>query len=303
LKIFDAFLFFNELDLLEIRLNTLADTVDFFVITEARVTFSGIPKKLFYDENKERFAKFHSQIIHNIIDEIPKDFDLVGHQQLYFTDRFKSYPHKSAGVPLFRLSLDFQREVYQRDSIINGLLGSAKSDDLIIISDLDEIPNPEAVQSVAANFVSGQIYNFCQKWYMYYLNVFNPAEWFGTRICNFETLLKHSVDLMRHHLESREEQPGPIVESGGWHFSFLGGQEAVIQKLKAYSYQGRRSAPLLRILDTIFPSRINRKIQNNEDIFSTGRRFLTIPIDDSFPQYICMHQDSLRRYIKPWPSK
>jgi len=302
LKVFDVFLFFNELDLLEVRLNTLSKTVDYFVITEARVTFSGKPKKLYYDENKEHFSKFSHQIIHNIIDVTPNEFDNISYPHPYFTDRFKSYPHKSGGLPLSKLSLDFQREVYQRDSVMNGLLGHAKPDDLIIISDLDEIPNPDAVKLVIHDFVPGQIYNLCQKWYMYYLNVFYEKDWFGTRICSFGYLQQHSVDLMRHHLESRDEQPGPIIENGGWHFSFLGGQKAVMEKLKAYSYQGRRSAFFLKILDYLFPSRINKKIVNNEDIFSTGRKFVTVKIDESFPQYIQTHQDQLSAYIKPLAS-
>lgn len=299
MKVFDVFLFFNELDLLEIRLNTLSKIVDYFVITEARVTFSGQSKKLYYDENKERFAKFSHQIIHNIIDVTPNEFDNIAYPHPHFTNRLKSYPHKSGGVPLSQLSLDFQREVYQRDSVINGLLHYAKPEDIIIISDLDEIPKPEAVQSVINNFVPGQIYNFCQKWYMYYLNVYYEKDWFGTRMCNFKYLQQHSVDLIRHHLESRDEQPGPIIENGGWHFSFLGGQKAVMEKLKAYSYQGRRSAFFLRILDFWFPSRINKKIEKNEDIFSTGRKFITVAIDDSFPEYVRDHQGELSRYIKP----
>lgn len=303
MKVFDTFLFFNEIDLLEVRLNTLCDVVDFFVITEARVTFSGVPKKLYYEESKARFSKFEHQIIHNVIEFTPNDFENLVYPHKHFTNRNQSYPHKSGGLPLSKLSLDFQREVYQRDSVMNGLLGHAKPEDLIIISDLDEIPNPDAVKSVSNSFIPGQVYNFCQKWYMYFFNVYYPKDWFGTRICNFEYLQQFSVDLMRHHLESRDEQPGPIVENGGWHFSFLGGQKAVMKKLKAYSYQGRRSAFFLKILDFLFPGRIKAKIEKNEDIFSTGRKFITVEIDDSFPVYVRDHQVELARYIKPLPSK
>jgi beta-1,4-mannosyl-glycoprotein beta-1,4-N-acetylglucosaminyltransferase len=182
---------------------------------------------------------------------------------------------------------------------MNGLLNHAEPEDIIIISDLDEIPDPDAVKFVVSNFVPGKIYNLCQKWYMYFLNVHYAKEWFGTRICNFELLQQHSVDLMRHHLENRDEQPGPIIEDGGWHFSFLGGQKAVMEKLKAYSYQGRRSAFFLKILDYLFPSRIHKKIENNEDIFSTGRKFVTVKIDETFPKYIQSHQIQLSMYIKP----
>lgn len=297
-KVFDVFLFYNEIELLELRLNTLDSLVDYFVITEARVTFSGKPKELFFEINKEKFKKFKDKIIHNIIDITPNTFEGIESNNDYFTKRDKSYPHKSGGIPLEKLSIDFQREVFQRDSIINGLLNAANSNDIIIISDLDEIPNPVAVKKVIDSFEEGIIYNLCQKWYMYYFNVACNNEWFGTRITNFAMLKGSSVDLMRFHLENREDQPGPIVEDGGWHFSFLGGQERVREKLNAYSYQGRRSKAILKLLDKIFPWRIKKKIDRNTDIFNTGRQFRVVEIDENFPQFLIENQENFKSLIK-----
>lgn len=298
MKIFDTFLFFNELELLDIRLHTLNDHVDYFVLSEATKTFSGQPKPLYYEENKTAFKRFEGKIIHNIVDDTPDDFTKWTPPNPYHTDRHTSYPHKSNGVPLSHLSLDFQREVFQRDSVINGLIDVAQKDDLIIISDLDEIPNPDAICQVINEFQSGQIYNFCQKWYMYYFNVFCPVEWFGTRVCSFEYLMGKSVDLLRHPLEDRSKQPGPVVENGGWHFSFLGGQQRVKEKLMAYSYQGRRTMPLLKLLDWIYPGRINNKIKKNLDIFNTGRKFVTVKIDHTFPAYLVANQAIFKDFIK-----
>jgi len=298
MKIFDTFLFYNELDLLELRLNTLGDLVDYFVITEARVTFSGKQKPLYFAENRSRFYKFEDKIIHNIIESTPNDFNNFIAPNAYYTKRQTSYPHKSNGTPLQQLSIDFQREVFQRDSIINGLIDIAKPVDLIIISDLDEIPNPIAIQKVINEFKPGHIYNFCQKWYMYYFNVYCENEWFGTRICDFNTLNSKSIDLMRYHLEDPSKQPGPIIENGGWHFSFLGGHDRVKEKLSAYSYQGRRTKVILKILDWLFPSRIQNAIKNNKDIFNTGRIFHTVPLDSSFPDYLSRNLDLYKKYIK-----
>lgn len=298
MKIFDAFLFYNEIELLDLRLNTLDEIVDYFVITEARVTFSGKPKRLYFSENRERFKKFEGKIIHNVIETTPNSFESFTHPSDYFTHRDVSYPHKSGGTPLSKLSLDFQREVFQRDSVINGLLGIAQPNDLIMISDLDEIPNPVAVRQVFDSFTPGIIYNLCQKWYMYYFNVGCSDEWFGTRICDFSTLKGRSIDLMRYHLENRSEQPGPIVENGGWHFSFLGGQQRVREKLVAYSYQGRRSKFFLQILDKLFPQRIQKKIERNHDIFNTGRTFRTMQFDDSFPPYLLVNRHKFESLIK-----
>ena len=68
MKVVDAFPFFNELDLLEIRLNLLDPYVDCFILSEATKTFSGLDKPLYYNENKERFEKFNNKIIHNIVE-------------------------------------------------------------------------------------------------------------------------------------------------------------------------------------------------------------------------------------------
>ena len=138
-KVFDTFLFFNELDLLELRLNTLDAVVDYFVITEAKVTFSGKPKPLFYHENRNRFKKFENKIIYNLIEHTPIDFDTYIFPNKFYTNRNIKYSHKSNGVLLSKLSLDFQREVFQRDSIVNGLIGHSNLNDLIIISDLDDM--------------------------------------------------------------------------------------------------------------------------------------------------------------------
>jgi beta-1,4-mannosyl-glycoprotein beta-1,4-N-acetylglucosaminyltransferase len=300
MKIFDCFLFYNELELLELRLNTLNNHVDYFVITEAEVTFSGKSKPLYFAENRELYKKFKEKIIHNVIKPHSDNFEcLAPAAGDYFTDRSISYSHKSGGIPLSELSLDFQREVFQRDSVINGLLGVAQPNDLIMISDVDEIPNPVAIQQVIDSFRSGTIYNFCQKWYMYYFNVLCSEEWFGTRICDFSTLKGRSIDLMRYHLENRLEQPGPIVENGGWHFSFLGGEQRVREKLAAYSYQGRRSKYFLQILDQLLPQRINKKIKNNQDIFNTGRQFKTLKLDCEFPRYLLENRQKFEALIKP----
>ena len=112
--IYDCFTFFNELDLLEIRLNTLNDYVDYFVLVEATKTFTGKDKPLYYNENKERFKQFENKIIHIIVD---------------------TYPDSTNPWVL---------ENHQRNSIANGF-ANCKDNDIILISDLDEIPRPELI--------------------------------------------------------------------------------------------------------------------------------------------------------------
>lgn len=298
-KIYDTFMFFNELDLLEIRLNILDPYVDYFVISEATVTFSGKPKLLHYLENKVRFKKFEHKIIHNIVDDTPSDFSEWSPPHQYYTDRNKSYRHKSEGKPLNSLSLNFQREVFQRDSVINPILEMAKDDDIIIMSDLDEIPNPKNFNAIFTSLNDIDLVHCKQKWYMYYLNNFCESDWFGTHICKFSYLKNYSVDLLQYHKEDVSQQSGGlIIDDGGWHFSFVGGEEKIKEVLDAYSYQGGRTAKILFFLDKIFKNRIKNRIKNNKDIFLTGRSFKVVKIDQSFPEYLINNIDSYRGLIK-----
>ena len=292
-------MFFNELDLLEIRLNILDEYVDYFVISEATVTFSGKTKPLYYLENKSRFKKFEHKIIHNIVDNTPSDFSEWVPSHQYYTDRDKSYQHKSEGKPLNLLSLDFQREVFQRDSVINSLLGVANDDDTIIMSDLDEIPNPLKFDEILSSINIDNMVHFRQKWYMYYLNNFYEKDWFGTHACKFGYLKKYSMDLLQYHKEDASRQSGgAIIDNAGWHFSFLGGEKAVKEVLSAYSYQGGRAAKVLFFLDKIFKNRIKNRIKNNKDIFLTGRTFRTVKVDQSFPKYLVDNVDVYKHLIK-----
>ena len=113
--IYDCFPFYNELDVLELRLHQHAPFVDKFVIVEATQTFQGKPKRMFFEENKQRYAAFLDRIIH-VQFEFPKVFD-------------KSY---------LRINEIWARDFYQRDQISRGL-GEAQPDDLIIVSDVDEM--------------------------------------------------------------------------------------------------------------------------------------------------------------------
>jgi beta-1,4-mannosyl-glycoprotein beta-1,4-N-acetylglucosaminyltransferase len=298
-KIFDIFLFYNELDLLELRLNTLNDCVDYFVISECNKTFSGKKKPLYYDENKLRFKNFHHKIIHNIVVDNYDNYENID-KSLHsnFTDRNKKYLHKSNGQKLKNLNINFQREVYQRDSIFNALIGLAKPEDLILSSDADEIPNPIEILNLRSNLQEDIIYHFRQNWYMYYMNNNYNKDWFGTRACSFKLLRKISVDLLRYPMEDRSMQNGYIIENGGWHFSFLGGYEKIKSKLDAYNYQGRRTSYFLKLLNLIYPGYLKRRFLQNKDIFLDNRKFTLQKIDINFPKYLFENLDLFKDYIK-----
>ncbi len=196
IKIYDAFLFFNELELLEIRMNILDPYVDYFVIIECMETFSGKPKKLYFEENKERFQKFSHKIIHRVVEA--KDF------------------------PDF-----WTRESWQRESIKDAL-SNARDNDFCFVSDIDEIWNPETI----VDFRENSIYKFRQKMYAYYLNNRSSEKWAGTFAAKWGVIKNRGLNDMRDAAKTNYT----YVKNGGWHFTNQGGAERIKTKIESYSH-------------------------------------------------------------------
>lgn len=297
MKIFDTFLFFNELELLDIRLHTLNDHVDYFVLSEATKTFSGQPKPLYYEENKTAFKRFEGKIIHNIVDDTPDDFTKWTPPNPYYTNRNKSYPHKHNGIALKELHISCQREVFQRDSVIIPLLHFAQPEDIILSSDIDELPNPGSLKKLIHSIEDDCLYHFSQKWYLYFFNNLCHNEWFGTRACKIGYLEGKSIDLIRYSTEIKSAQYGKIIDNGGWHFSYLGGSEMIKKKLDAIAYQGKL-ASIGNFMNLLFKNRLANAIEKNTDILFKGRKFSRVEIDDTFPSYLVVNNDRFKDFIK-----
>ena len=280
--IYDCFLFFNELDLLKLRLNILDPVIDFFVITESTITFSGVPKPLYYNENKNDFKKYHHKIIHNIIDDTPDDFSKVKIKKNH-TDLHK--------LDLLSFEKQWLREIYQRDSLIDPLMERLNDEDLVIISDLDEIPNPRLFIDKVL-FKSDLNYHLRQKMYMYYLNLFKTDDWFGTRVCSFSYLKRSNCSSIRQHTEDKSKfSSGMIIENGGWHFSYLGGEQAIINKIKAFSHQEYNNKKVL--------SQIQKNVANQKDIFGRILKLKKVELDESYPEYLLKNIPEYTHLILP----
>ena len=130
MKIYDCFMFFDEEMLLDLRLNILNKYVDKFVITEATYMHSGKPKKLIFDINK--FSKFKDKIIYNVIDKQPDNIEAIN----------KNDDIHAKGRKLIHNSI--KRENYQRE-MAKKFLEDAQDEDIIIINDIDEIPNLDKI--------------------------------------------------------------------------------------------------------------------------------------------------------------
>ena len=130
--IYDCFQFFNELDILKIRLEVMNPIVDKFVISEATETFSGLKKPLYYEENKELFSEFQDKIIHVVVEDTPEGDT-------------------------------HYRDTFQKNAVTRGLK-DCRDDDIVIFSDLDEIPNPEKIKEILQNLQNDKIYHWNGQW-------------------------------------------------------------------------------------------------------------------------------------------
>lgn len=288
--IFDCFIFFNELDLLEIRLNILNPVVDKFVLVEATYTHQRKPKPLHYADNKERFKEFNDKIIHIVVQELPP-------RSFRF---WKSDTAKGA----------WEMEIYQRNAIARGLI-YCKPDDAIIISDLDEIPDPKKVK---------QYYNepgfkaFHQKNFYYYLNCISLSEdWYGSvmgfyrdmsRPQNFRSiskemhargtrLLKDPVYRFFRSLVNPDlRRKITPIDNGGWHFGYLGSSEHIIAKIEAFAHDEYNTAEFKN------KEMLQEKIKNGKDLFGRDHDYTFIPIDSSFPDYILQNTTRLKHLIR-----
>lgn len=269
--VYDCFTFFNELDLLEIRLNVLDDVVDRFVICEAPWTHTGKPKELVFEKNAARFSRFAAKIIHIVAFDppvAPADFTERQHAWL--------------------------RENWQRNELVRGLV-DARPDDTVLISDLDEIPRPESVKKVIG--LDG-VTRFGMRFFNFFLNYRNYSvyNWpIGTQACSYSTFLDERTyaGFRGDEYTLKEFNEGPTMtklrmagaarsfRDAGWHFSYCGGMEMVIEKFKAFAHTELNTAKTTSI------DEIRRTFERGEtSVVCRGYRFFAVRVDDSYPRYI-----------------
>jgi len=284
--IYDCFTFFNELDILEIRLNILKDVVDKFVLVEATLTHQGKKKPLYYEENKGRYKEFADRIIHIVIDDYPP------------------YEGKSA----------WTLERYQREMITRGWKNCSKGD-IILVSDVDEIPNPEAIRAYKDK---PGVFVFRQNMYYYFINCLNISngsnyKWDGTVMCRFDYHLQptelrelsilHAGTFAERFLSRMYAKYKFLwwrlahfkrvtsIENGGWHFSYLGGVEMVIKKLEAFAHAEYNKEQYKD------PEKIEEALGKGEDIFGRNFKYKFVPVDTTFPEYLLKHKERYRHLI------
>ena len=257
MKIIDCFIFFNELDLLEFRLKLLDKYIDHFVIAESNLTHSGKSKPYHFQENKDRFAQWLNKITY-----IPIIQSIEG---LDFSKEVHSYNPASAA---------FLMENAHRNALAVAAT-LATDTDLVLMSDLDEIPDPEILSRVNVH-IGPQVLSM--RFHYYFFNCRNRSNekwWNGTIVCNGKQFRETTPQELRDKRNVLKRIP-----DAGWHFSFLGGIAKIREKIISFAHTEYSKD---RYLDE---KNIEKAIQEGKDIFDRpGIYFEFVSLND-YPLYL-----------------
>lgn len=247
-KIYDCFTFFNEYELLNIRFHEHYDYVDKFVIVESSESFTGTPKPFRFEEAMSQYSQFLDKIIY-----------------------IKLHEHQETNNP-------WAREHWQRNQISRGL-NKCDPDDLILISDCDEIVPGPMIQKLKNLSKNHKFIGFIQKLHIYRLNRLweshQEFEWKGLGAAKYKDFMSPQ------YLRAVVHFGTPQVTSwqrGGWHFSHMGDKERVMEKVNNYSHS----------------TNLESEYKLNDEEYRTAiDAHRLVKIDTTYPQYIQDNVDLL----------
>ena len=263
-------MYFDEDLILDIRLNTLDNLVSKFIICEATKDHAGLKKRLNFDIKK--FSKFKDKIEYIVVDDIPTN--VISKKKGWHENHI--------------------RDQFQRNAIVRGLT-QCNPDDWVMISDIDEIPNPDKIQE----FDTSKRYAcFLQKNFQSKINLLNITEgfWPGTKICQKKNLkspqwLRNIKTKKKPFWKFWGDRQPQLIKNAGWHFSFLKKPESIIKKIKSYLHQE------YNLKEFTDKKKIEEKITKGEDLFERKIQYKAVEIDTSFPRYIFENKLKFKDWI------
>ncbi len=295
MKVFDCFMYFDEDLVLDLRLNLLDKYIDYFVIVESKYNHKGEYKKLKF--NIKNFKKFEKKIIYLVYDQEPPD--------LYKFEKQDTKPDISSKY-IFNAG---KRENGQRNFISNGLK-NASSDDIIIISDLDEIPD---LSKLDLNKINNEIIIFKQDMFYYKFNLKLPGfKWTGSKACKMKIFKNpqwlrnikdkkfafYRLDILFSETKYRNLN---IIEEGGWHYTNIKTPEEIEYKLKSYlHHQEFDENPLnLEQIENIIKNKraiYNLGVDQRQNKFGKGPLLLKISSNE-LPDYIKSNSNIFNKWL------
>lgn len=282
--VYDCIPFFNEIDILKLRLHILDPIVDQFIIEEATVTFSGEEKELCFEKNRELFKEFLPKIRYIVVDNSPTD------------------------------TTTHLRDKFQKNALEKGLI-NATDEDVIILSDVDEIPNPKVLENIIENFDQDKIYHLAQRMFYCFLNMeemsgnllsitgeFPGVErrmWLGTKVFSKKHIPSTGIIELR---EAPVTAANAVrVADGGWHFGYMGSRheddvaKRIGDKVVAAAHQEYNTQDIL--------AEAKYRLMLGEDMFGRDARFERVEVDDTYPEYLLQHKAEYEYLIMPPVSK
>jgi beta-1,4-mannosyl-glycoprotein beta-1,4-N-acetylglucosaminyltransferase len=198
--IYDCFRYFNEEEVVEIRMEILDKWVDKFVVTECSVAHNGLPiPQRFPDLLKGKLSKFAHKVIYNYVTNSPTGLD------------------------------PFERDAWQRERSLD-LIRNCNDDDIVLMSDLDEIPDLSE-ESFDLCRQHGLVH-FRHEMFMYFLNLHKESGWYGTRMMTGKFVKPNHSRQIRDHMRDQG-----VSYFGGWHWTFIGGHQRMTEKIESYCHQ------------------------------------------------------------------
>ena len=294
MKIFDCFMYFDEEMILDLRLNILDKYVDYFVVVESKFTHSGKARELKF--NIEKFNKFRDKIIYLIHDEIPKNIISI----------------KESFSEIKKIETTVMNAVYrensQRNYITKGL-DNAENEDLILISDVDEIPN---LKNFNFEKIKKKIILFNQDMFYYRFNLKLPNTiWIGTKACKKKYLKspqwlrnikdrKYAFYRIDALFSEKKFINCEIINNGGWHFTNLKTIEEIEHKLKSYLHHVEFDQ------NPLTSEEINKIVKNKIAIYDLnadkrknkigGNKLENYPLQN-LPEYLIKNLEKYKRWI------
>jgi len=294
MKIVDCFIFYNELQLLEYRLSILYNVVDYFIIVESRQTFVGKDKELLYEINKIKFNKFKDKIIHIVVD-LPYKYPNIDYKN---NKPFQNYNYNENGQ-------QWMNEAFQRESLTEGFKQiSFEDNDYIIVSDADEIPDPDTLNEIKNDKISPfEIYKLKQDLYYYNLNSKREEMWTHPYIMSYGFFNKYKKDIeipiekciyFEHgykflinndermfltELRLNNSSEISYLEKGGWHLTYFGNHQFIKNKYENFSHVEIST-------DRKDLKQISDDIENHNKIGIKGNGYLPYKFEKYLSNYI-----------------
>jgi len=268
MKVYDCFIINNELLLLELRLKELYDVVDYFVVVESTHSFQGNVKPLHIKENWNSFEQWEDKIIHIVVEDMPNN-----------------------GNP-------WHNEHHQRNSILRGL-SDADDNDLIIISDCDELIRPSIIEDMRKN--QRDVYGLRVPYFNFRFNYVLINHWESYHVwmtAGRKALIKSPEKFRSNRMQLNtlnycsDNGKTKIYEHAGWHFTYLGDNDWIKDKLKSFAHSELNKPEILNLIDV--DTMMTKGVGFNP---LDSRKFTPVLLDDYFPKTLLDNNQHYSKFI------